>query len=354
MLLAPTESDTRCSLADWLELNCILSPRRVSSRADLLNVFEIADDDRDLRFSHDDETGEELDQGILDEPRTALLNSAFEEVAFRAASLGESYPFQVDALRMVLRASFRTDAVHHGQVAYTFCLLASAIRERTIAGMKSLVKQEKSIPIHFQVCACLAAAGYFGGAVSSFGFPRAEGTAFLPALRSAFARFGHGEVRSKIDPGHPQAAKDGGIDVIAWRDHPDRLPAKLYSLGQCASGKNWTQKPVTSEIAQFHTTWFSVQPAAYCVPALYIPFVTHGDLEEPEGHSYEAARTRNVAYHETKFGVIFDRLRIAHHADVCMGTPSAHSRVDGVDRAADVAHWVNQTIGRIMKKGAMV
>jgi hypothetical protein len=346
MLLAPTESDTRCALADWLELYCIFSTRRTSSKADLLGAFDIADDDRDERFTTDEETGEELDQGILEEPRERLLRSTFEELEFRAELLGASYPFEVDPRRMVLRAVFQTEELHYGQVAYTFCLLASAIREKAFAGVKGLKQEEKEIALHFQVCACLAAAGYFGGAVCSFGFPRAEGNAFIPALKTAFRRFGYGDVRDEPRPGHPQAAKDGGIDVIAWRDHPDRMPGKLYSLGQCASGKNWTQKPVTSEIKQFHTTWFTSPPTSYCVPALYIPFLAHGELHESEEHGYEVARTNNVAYHESKFGVIFDRLRIAHHAN--SGMASASVDIDGQDRAKGVADWVNGTVHKLL------
>lgn len=346
MLLAPTEGDTRCSLADWLELQCIFSPRRSASKADLVNAFDIADDEREGRFSEDGETGEVLDQGILEEPKEEILQCTFDELVFRSQVLGTAYPFDVDARRMVLRTRFDESQVHYGQVAYTFCLLASAMREKAFSSMKALKVEEKEIALHFQVCACLAAAGYFGGAVCSFGFPRAEGNAFLPALKSAFQRFGYGEVRNAPRPGHPQEAKDAGIDVIAWRDHPDRLPGKLYSLGQCASGKNWTEKPVTSEIKQFHTTWFSAPPTSYCVPALYIPFLAHGEVPEPLSHSYEEARANNVAYHESKFGVIFDRLRIAHHASSGMATGG--SEVDGRERAIGVADWVNKTVRKLL------
>lgn len=347
MLLAPTEGDTRCGLADWLELQCIFSPRRTASRADLLNAFEIADDERETRFSKDGETDEILDQGILEEPRAEVLHYTFEELAFRAESIGGSYPFEVDARRMLLRTKFDSLQVHYGQVAYTFCLLASAIREKVFAAMKTLRQEEKEIALHFQVCACLAAAGYFGGAVSSFGFPRAEGNGFLPALKVAFARFGYGEVRTEPRPGHPQAAKDSGIDVIAWRDHPDRLPGKLYSLGQCASGKNWTGKPVTAEIKQFHDTWFSAPPTSHCVPALYIPFLAHGEVQESTEHSYETARANNVAYHESKFGIIFDRLRIAHHAQ--NGMVAGNDGVDGRDKAIGVADWINKMVQKLLQ-----
>jgi len=354
MLLTPTENDTRCALADWLELSAIFSSRRLSSKGDLLNVLEIADDDRYRRFSHDDETGEQLDQGILEEPRTELLQNIFEELEFRAACLGNSYPFSVDSGRMIVRTRFNESELHCGQVAYTFCLLISALRQKIISGIDDQLAVEQELALLFQVCACIAAGGYFGGSVCSFGFPRAEGTAFLPALRNAYLRFGHGDVRETVEAGNPHATKDGGIDVIAWRDHPDRLPGKLYSLGQCASGKNWKHKPVSSEIDPFHGTWFTTAPAANCVPALYIPFLVHDDLDEPTGDSFERARIRNIAFHERKFGVIFDRLRIAHHAAECMKiTDVKHTTIDGIERVIEVADWVNRTVEKVMRQGAL-
>ncbi len=352
MLPAPTENDGRSSLADWLELHALLSPRRTSSKGDLLNAFDIADDDRTSRYSHDEVTGEQLDQGILEEPRLALLECVFEELEFRHKCLGESYPFAVDERRQVLRASFKEEQLHAGQVAYTFCLLTTALRERLIAGLDDQAKLEHEMALLFQVCACLAAGGYFGGAVCSFGFPRETGDAFLPALQAAYLRFGHGDVKTAIEQGHPQAVKDSGIDVIAWRDHPDRLPSKLYSLGQCASGKDWKQKPVASEVGQFHGTWFTNWPSQHYVPALYIPFLIHGEVDEPKDESFAVVRKRTVAYHERKFGVIFDRLRIAHHAAACLERGEiARQDVDGSARVLDVANWVNRTVQRVLANG---
>jgi hypothetical protein len=349
MLLAPTENDSRSALADWLELHAIFSPRHVSSRGDLLNALDIPDDDRTARFSRDQYTGELLDQCILEEPKFAMLENVFEELEFRSACLGDSYPFEIDARRLVVRTDFCGNVVHAGQVAYSFCLLATALRERAIAGLEELGETEQEMARLFQVCACLAAGGYFGGAVCSFGFPRQQGNAFLPALQAAYRRFGHGDVKTAIEAGHPSATKDGGIDVIAWRDHPDRLPAKLYSLGQCASGKNWKHKPVASEVGQFHGTWFTTRPSEYWLPALYIPFLLHDEIDDPAQESFAAVRLRTVAYHERKFGVIFDRLRIAHHAAACVQRGAEQlAEVDGAGKIRDVAQWVNKTVRKVL------
>lgn len=353
MLLSPTVNDRRSSLADWFELSAILSARRMSSKGDLANVFDIADDGPHQRDATDPVTGDPLDQEILDEPRTALFDAAFAELEFRKACLGDSYPFSVDAHRGVLRACFVQDELHYGQVAYTFCLVATAIREKMLSGLGTLAPEILKLPLLFQVCACLAAGGYFGGAVCSFGFPRAEGDAFLPALRRAYERFGYGNFRTAIEPGLAAATKDGGIDVIAWRDHPDRLPSKLYSLGQTASGSNWMDKSVIQDVQPFHGDWFSGDhPATHYIPALYIPFLSYADLDEFDDSTYESARARMVASRERRFGLIFDRLRIAHHLETCMNTrPGDLANVDGADRVVDIADWVNVTVGKVIGQG---
>ena len=188
----------------------------------------------------------------------------------------DAYPFTVDMSPPAL-VQIPDITSTPGRVVYLFCLLASAMRENRVQPAGSTNAARKEIANLFQVCACLAAGGYIVGDVASFGFPRATGTDFLPALRDTFQRFGAGEVRPAVPPGHPTAAKDDGIDVIAWRDHPDRMPAKLYLLGQCASGRGWEEKSVRDRIPQFHG-WFSTPPATHCLPSMFIPFTLHHDV----------------------------------------------------------------------------
>lgn len=351
MLLAPTANDKRTVLADWLELRAILSVRRISSKGDLSNVFDIADDEGSRGEWMDPDTGEMLDQEILEEPKTELFDAVFTELEFRATCLKASYPFTVDSERMTVRANFADD-LHWGQVAYTFCLVATAIRHRRISNLAQFEAEVLQLPLMFQVCACLAAGGYFGGAVSSFGFPRVEGDAFLPALKRAYERFGYGNPRGAFEPGLATATKDGGVDVIAWRDHPDRLPSKLYSLGQTASGMDWKQKSVVSDVQPFHGDWFTEAPATYYLPALYIPFLAYQDLEDFPGEVYASARARHVASHERRFGVVFDRIRIAYHAQECMQAAEERRKtVDGQDKLRDVARWVNEAVAKVMSQG---
>lgn len=348
----PNPTDTRSTLADWLELQVLLDLRGVSTHAALLNILDILEDDAAEPDRIDPETGEILDEAILEDRRQQFVNVTFEELSYRQEKLGESYPFLIDVEKYRLSHHMEGSIVHPGRIVYLFCLLSSAIRERKLQPHTYLTQAEKGIADAFQVCACLAAGGYLNGDVSSFGFPRATGTNFMTALRQAFARFGIGDVRANDDipDGLPTSLKDGGIDVIAWRDHPDGMPGKLYLLGQCASGLQWRDKSVVEYIKQLHGSWFTRSPATYSTPAMFIPFTFHYDISERSGSYLDAVKNR-FWYEETRFGVIFDRLRITHFANSCMAFAAPHrSRVDGADRFDQVKEWVRstcQTIGLV-------
>lgn len=341
----PSPTDTRSVLADWLELQTLLDARGVSTRASLLSVMDILEDDGAGSDQVDPETGEVLDEAILEGARQQFVNVTFEELHYRQQTLGESYPFVVDVARHRLAKRADEPATHPGQIVYLFCLLSSAIRERKLQPQDVLTHAERNIAGAFQVCACLAAGGYLNGDVSSFGFPRATGTNFLTALRQTFARFGIGTVSTNDDipDGLPTSLKDGGIDVIAWRDHPDGMPGKLYLIGQCASGLQWRDKSVVEYIKQLHGSWFTRPPAQYSTPAMFIPFPFHHDISELAG-SYLGAVKYRFWHEEQRFGVIFDRLRITYFANACMAFSAPHrERVEGAERFDQVAAWVQST-----------
>jgi hypothetical protein len=345
VLTPPSASDTRSALADWMELVTLGSSRGRTTKAGLANVFDIEEDSAAEPATIDEESGETLDQAILEDERSEVINATFEELTYRAETLGPAYPFAVDAGRLLLERVADNPITQPGQVVYLFCLLASAIREKKLHPADQVANSERGIAHAFQICACLAAGGYINGEVTSFGFPRATGDGFLPALRQAFERFGIGQVRSEIPDGLPESLKDGGIDVIAWRDHPDKMPGKLYLLGQCASGQGWKDKSVVEYIEQLHGAWFTETPATYSLPAMFIPFMFHRDLNEERRGPFLNAVKNRFWFDEKRFGIIFDRLRIAFFANSCM-TKAQHRgvRIDGSERFEEVQSWVTEAL----------
>lgn len=344
VLTPPTAADTRSSLADWMELLTLASSRGRTAKAALTNVLDIDEDEAVEPPAIDEETGEPLNSAILENERGQIISAAFEELDYRASTLSAAYPFRVDSRRLILER-IADEITQPAHVVYVFCLLASAIRERKLQPLAEIAEAENGIANVFQICACLAAGGYLSGDVSSFGFPRATGDGFLPALRGAFARFGMGEVRTEIPDGLPVSLKDGGIDVIAWRDHPDKMPGKIYLLGQCASGYIWQEKSVVEYIEQLHGTWFTTTPATYSIPAMFIPFTFHRDMTEERTGPFLTAVKNRYWFEEKRYGIIFDRLRIAHFASSClMEDYGTRYEIDGTDQIAEVQTWVSGTL----------
>lgn len=334
----PLPADTRSSVADWLELSALYSSRGTCTAASLLSVLDFTEDKalkRRLSQGEDDES-------ILEEARETFVAAVFDELEYRASLLSADYPYDLDARRRSLVFKGVPEKGEAGQISYLFCLLVTALRTDVLKPTPVFEALEKKIAVNFQAVSCLAAGGYIGS-VSSFGFPRANGSAFLPALRAAFVRFGAGHVRANDDvpAGFPTELKDGGIDIIAWRDFSDGMPGKIFLLGQCASGKGWRTKSILEYVAQLDA-WFTAAPAKHSLPAMFIPFPFHHEIEADEKVAYLQVVKNRFWFEEKRYGLIFDRLRVSHCAGLCGRNGASSSHVDGVDQLEDIRGWVRQ------------
>jgi len=340
-LTPPSAADTRSTYADWLEFQTLINPTGRVTMTPLVSVLEIADDMIEASAA----AGAKFDEAIAETSKDYLAGITFDELDYRQKALGSDYPFELRkggtlGPSLSLRKDWRDQ---EGSVIYVFCLIVSAIRAGKFQPRDKLKSLENRIGNTFQICACMAAGGYLGGDVSSFGFPRANGLGFLPALKAVYKRFGAGHVRDRIEEGMPDDLKDGGIDVIAWRDHPDRMPGKLYLVGQSASGSKWRDKSVIEYVDQMHTGWFTHAPQKHAVPAMFIPFTFHADLDEPREVSFlEKLKTR-FWYDEQHYGIIFDRLRITHFASVCLNmAEDGKKKIDGALLYEAIKSWVDE------------
>jgi hypothetical protein len=207
----------------------------------------------------------------------------------------------------------------------------------------------------FQICSCVAVGGYTNAEVVSFGFPRATGTGFLPALQQAWSRYGSYSIHSRIPYPLDDRLKDGGIDIIAWRPFMDRFAATLIMFVQVASGLNWKDKAVAGDV-QSLKGWFTGGSFEHFLPAICIPFPLWFDVDEPpvdaDGKKivFRKGVQDKFMERERKFGVIFDRGRIAHFWAQAMAAHAAmqlQHPVDGIDRVAEVETWVNNVMVRL-------
>ena len=337
---APT--DTRSGLADWLEVLALSRRREAAARADLAGLYDLFDDAGHAAET-EPETGEELDGGILEDGRRAFIDEVFEELHYRADVLEGRYPFRIEEKgpdwRLLREPDPRDRETAAARAAYLFCLLASALRDGRIRGGVT-GPLERRLPGVFQAIAVEAAAGVLGGESFSFGWPRPDGSGFLPALREASRRLGLGTPLERAPPRSQGREKDAGIDVIAWRGFADRRPGKLVLFGQVASGRNWTGKSVKAETSNF-LSWFSQRPTEHSVPAIFIPFPQHHDCTGRDDRAFEAVAADEAWSREQRFGIVVDRLRIV---DTAAQRLAARRKTGEADTLEKMSVWIEDAV----------
>jgi len=358
-LEAPDLSSRRARLADWIELQALASARKSAAISLIRSQVRRQGDGRERASDVDadaDDTGEaEITERLADD----LEQKLSEELAFRVDNVGDAYPFELvtnsagRSQLLKLRSTWNSAA--SGELAYVFCLLDSGIRDGLIKCPASARRLVDAIGNVFQICSCVAVGGYFNAEVVSFGFPRATGTSFLPALRQVWGRYGSYSIRDRIPHGFDDKLKDGGIDIIAWRHFADGFAATLIMFVQVASGLDWKDKEVAGDVRTLKM-WFAGPAIEHFVPAICIPFPLWFDLDEPaldadgKRSTFSNGVQNRFMYREGKFGVIFDRGRIARfwaHALAAQAAKLLPHPVDGIDRISEVEGWVSEVMSRL-------
>ena len=349
-LASPDIKSSPSLLADWLELQVLFSPRRSVRRAELDSIFRLTVEERLLRMHRDETTGDRDDGEILEFELEDLVASVTQELEWRIEKLGDAYPFRLEKIGgggapgwELLAAG---DPTKIENIIYITCLLIVAFRRGLLVpqpGSETFTNHH--IGRLFQICACLALGGYLSGEVVSFGWPRAEGDSFLPALQRAWNCFGAYQVVEAIPEGAPHNLKDGGLDVIAWRHFRDERPACILIFGQAASGDDWIRKSALEPANTLVGSWFiSFRPKAW-LPATIMPFIVHEDLDRESSKDVERSIRGRMQYHEQSHGLILDRIRVAssaHHA--LTSREIDRSRIDGADRIAELITWVSSIL----------
>lgn len=351
-LNAPDINAHRSIFADWLELQALISDRRLASFSMLRTIIRRANDDRiKAKVVDPDSDVDEPEPEVTERVTDDLEERVFEEIELRKIKVGTAYPFQVrpvadNSMANIVVLEDDWGDLCTGKLFYVFCLLNTAVRE----GLITLSEAEKSIETEigklFQVCSCLAVAGYIGPDVVSFGFPRPQGNAFLPALRAMCDRYGSYSVVDKIPYGWDVDAKDGGIDIIAWRHFPDGHAGTYMLFVQVASGKKWRDKSVGDDVRALKK-WFNPGGFEHFLPAICIPFPLWQKQEEPpkniDGTKISFSDGVKAAFEnrEGKFGVIFDRGRLSFSAGAAVADKvRLKNRVEGFDQVEKVEKWV--------------
>ncbi len=263
----PTTDGIR--LADWLELCALISKDQNSSLGDL---------ERLLKRSAILRSGD----GSLE---TKLPEVAFELQCRLQAAAG-AYPFTFDGVRLELRGKAEEYA------SYVFCLCLSAFKWENKKGSKAFPARM------FERLSSFAAKNFLYGEAFRFAAPREVDfpSEFRAAVDELCRRVGEG---AGIKAKKMKAGQDDTLDIVAWRDFPDKRHGKLLLFGQCAAGQNWRSKISDLQPVDFCGTWMEEVPPSTLLKALFIPHQV--DLDEWWQRSVRAK-------------MIFDRCRIAYWA----------------------------------------
>lgn len=270
----PRNRKDRIKLADWMEVNSLIENDGSTSVIDMESELKISND-----YSED------------------LKADVCNELISRSKKLPSVYPFIFNGtiLKLKNRNNFKY------QWSYIFCLLLSYIGVEV--GQKEVKAwQEKEVTDLFERVSTIAAKNFltsnFIEADSlQFGAPRCSWIShkrpFKIALKILKDKINDGEI---VGCPTKNVQKDAGLDVVAWRNFPDRRLGKLLLLGQCKSGKDF--KTNRYDLLRFEN-FFSIR-----TPFIRSFFLPH-ELDNNEWSEF---------CNDCHIGIIFDRSRIAFYA----------------------------------------
>jgi hypothetical protein len=321
-VLAPDEQGTRSDQVDWLELTVLCRDSGVISSADVLRVLGMSEEEPEHGTTTlDEDTGEMLEDEILEPRAEVLIARLWAELDYRAQTLGAAYPFELTpagegfVVRVRAHAGGPTDpAVQSAWRSYIACLLITGMRRSVIQrreqqpAVSATARQSARV---LQILSVLAAAHHVGGDAYWFGSPRVDGTTkYRDALERLVALLGHGRLKREEPATSTGQEKDGSIDVVAWKSFPDRTYGSVVLYGQVASGKNWRGKPIGTFIDALFHEWFEDIPSKNWLPALFMPFTLHAEADTRRARTFDEVALALARQDEKTYGAVFDRLRI--------------------------------------------
>ncbi|MXX96966.1 MAG: hypothetical protein F4065_09545 [Rhodothermaceae bacterium] len=176
---------------------------------------------------------------------------------FQACGSGDGYPFNITKQGLEFRGK--------DCPAYLFQLLVSL-------GKNDRHPDGTAVPKLFEELSAAAAGRYLGDSKTClvFGFPRSDlPKGFRDAVNRLVEFLNEGKAcrsRRGLDE-----VKDDGLDVVAWREFPDRKASKLILFGQCATGQHWQKKAHELLPDNWCKRNLVDSPAVNPVPAFFVP-----------------------------------------------------------------------------------
>jgi len=271
MFSRPNSQDPSFVVADFIELQCLLSQAPVSAYS-LRALFSMPDDEinNDGVDSSDDFSIDKLEDGI-------------KECEQRLTNCPASYPFGVNANSI----EPQPDSIK--KEIYQFLLLTTCL------DMKTQSKQagHNATKLFEELCARVARE-YLGCHARSFVFGTASEDHFQEKVEFVIKTLNLTSSFKKPQ-GSTGRQKDAGVDVIAWVPFGDKKDSQLIAIGQCKTGTHWDGMLTSTRPEVFFGSHFSEMPFAEVERLFFV--------SESYGMDRWEERSR-------KAGIMFDRTRI--------------------------------------------
>lgn len=285
-LKAPPLSAEPQEYVDWLEFSAFFAVRKLARVDELMGLLFIQAEEGEDAIAEQDASEERL--------RELIEN----EIRLRSESLGDAYPFVLDEEGEELSIKSREE--RHAAALYLVCLILSHVTRSGILERPPADAAVRDVRRrHFQVFSTLAIAGYANGPSVSLGWPRPTGGSILSVVARGCQLSQVGLARAAPATTAPPAAKDGGLDVLAWTPANDGPPPTQFIFGQAASGHNWPGKSSRDEAEDFLESYYEENPNCNYGYVTICPFRLPDELK--------MQRSR-------RHGAILDRARAPLHA----------------------------------------
>jgi len=274
---------TPSKLADWLEINALLDSDECASAQDLKYILE---------------NEEERENQIEESSSSEIVSQVFDEINNRITASTDGYPFKLVDGTVIKK---KTGYVKF--LPYTFCLLLSYYGPDKLEYGSEWKKDrmaKKFEELSGNVIKGLLKNKKLKSTVKIFGYPRRwKGKNTNPRFKTALEKIciGCGEMKP-VQRATSTEAKDGGLDVIAWKKFPDQLQGGFVFAWQCCIGQNWTGK--LGEVDDFFN-WY-ICDSTQKIKGIFIPHLPDLITDINKEHWL-----RNTL----RSGMIFNRSRIA-------------------------------------------
>ena len=222
-----------------------------------------------------------------------LVENAYDEIERRRAACRGGYPFAIDENGYALTSD--GDEGNPRKTIYRYLLLATRLNMAS-----NRVHADIDGTLLLEEIAADVARDYLGARAESLIFGTGGGFTGFKARVDRLCcclQEGDGFINRS---GAPPKAKDGKLDVVAWKQFSDCQPGKLIAFGQCKTGTHYKDA-----IAQ-------LQPDAFCRKWLRSP-----PPLTPVRMFFVAEAMSRVDWYDSVCdgGVLFDRCRIVDFCD---------------------------------------